>query len=141
MHTGWQSAKTPATLPPFFGRFGATGNCWVKSPKVFIRDSGVAHALLGLPDKEALLGHPIVGSSWESFVLENLLTLIAPEAEASFYRTSAGAEVDLVLTFPGGRIWAIEIKRSVAPKVERGFHSACTDLHPERRFVVFSSSR
>src|SRR5215470_16289040 len=94
-------------LPPWHKNVGKR---LVKSPKVFIRDSGVTHALLGLSDKEALLGHPIVGSSWEGFVLENLLTMMIPEAEASFYRTSAGAEVDLVLTFPGGRTWAIEIK-------------------------------
>lgn len=122
-------------LPPWYRNVGKR---LVKSPKVFIRDSGVTHALLGLSGKDVLLGHPIVGPSWEGFVLENLLTMITPEAEASFYRTAAGAEVDLVLTFPGGRIWAIEIKRSVVPKVERGFHNACADLRPERRFVVYA---
>ncbi len=122
-------------LPPWHRNVGKR---LVKSPKVFIRDSGITHALLGLSDKDALLGHPIIGSSWEGFVLENLLAIVLPGTDASFYRTSAGAEVDLVLTLPGGRIWAIEIKRSVVPKVERGFHTACDDLNPERRFVVYA---
>jgi hypothetical protein len=93
---------------------------------------------LSLQDKESLLGHPIVGPSWEGFVLENLLSMVSPGTDASFYRTSAGAEVDLVLTFPGGRVWAIEIKRSVAPKLERGFHNAWEDLQPERGFLVYA---
>jgi len=116
------------------------GKRLVKSPKVFIRDSGITHALLGITDKETLLGHPIVGSSWEGFVVENLLAVVPPGTEASFYRTSAGAEVDLVLTLPGGKIWALEVKRSLAPKVERGFHSACVDLRPEQRFVVYAGA-
>jgi predicted AAA+ superfamily ATPase len=113
------------------------GKRLVKSPKVFVRDSGLVHALLGLGNKEQLLGHPVAGPSWESFVLETLLVLAPRGTEANFYRTAAGAEIDLVLTLPGGKLWAVEIKRSSAPKLERGFHLACADLKPARRFVVY----
>ena len=113
------------------------GKRLVKSPKIFIRDTGITHALLGIRDKEALLGHPVVGQTWESFVIEALI-MAAPEGtEAHYYRTSNGTEVDLILTLPAGAIWAIEVKRSSAPKLERGFHTSCTDLEPKKRFVVY----
>ncbi len=114
------------------------GKRLVKSPKVYIRDSGITHALLGIRDKEALLSHPVVGQTWESFVSETLITTAPDGTEAHFYRTSNGNEIDLLLTLPGGALWAIEIKRSSSPKVERGFHLACADLKPDRRFVVYS---
>ena len=113
------------------------GKRLVKSPKVQVRDSGVTHALLGLTSKEQLLGHPVVGQSWESFVIETLLAVAPQGVEASFYRTSAGAEIDLVMTLPGSDLWAIEIKRSSAPTLEKGFHLACADLRPKKRFVVY----
>jgi uncharacterized protein len=113
------------------------GKRLVRSPKVMVRDTGLVHALLGLSGKEQLLGHPVVGKSWESFVTETLVALAPMGTEASFYRTSAGAEIDLLLTLPGGELWAIEIKRSSAPTVEKGFHFACADLKPKRRFVVY----
>ena len=113
------------------------GKRLTKSPKLYVRDSGLLHALLGLPDEEALLGHPVVGASWESFVLENLITAAGTSASAHFYRTSGGAEVDLLLNWPSGECWAIEVKRSLAPKVERGFHSACEDLQPTRKLVIY----
>ena len=113
------------------------GKRLTKSPKLYVRDSGLLHALLGLPDEEALLGHPAVGASWESFVLENLITAAGTSASAHFYRTSGGAEVDLLLNWPSGECWAIEVKRSLAPKVERGFHSACEDLQPTRKLVIY----
>lgn len=116
------------------------GKRLIKSPKVYVRDSGIVHALLGLQDKEAVLGHPIVGSSWEGWVIEMLLVVASPGTEASFYRTAAGAEIDLVLTLPGGQVWTIEVKRGLAPKLERGFHNACADLQPERGFVVYSGT-
>lgn len=121
-------------LPPWHRN---AGKRLVKSPKVFVRDSGIAHALLGLGNKEQLLGHPVVGPSWESFVIEALLVLAPRGTEANFYRTAAGAEIDLVLTLPGGALWAVEIKRSSAPSVTRGFHLACADLKPAKRFVVY----
>ncbi len=116
---------------------GNTGKRLSKSPKVFIRDSGLVHALLNITDQEALLGHPILGASWEGFVIENLSLLLPSQTQSSFYRSSGGAEVDLVLEFAGSETWAIEIKRSLSPKVSRGFHSACEDLHPDRRLLVY----
>src|SRR5207237_2522767 len=98
---------------------------------------GLTHELLGLTNKEQLLGHPVVGQSWESFVIETLIAAAPQSTEASFYRTSAGAEIDLVLILPGGQLWAIEIKRSSAPTLEKGFHFACADLKPKQRFVVY----
>lgn len=81
-------------------------------PKIFVRDSGLVHALLGIEDANALAGHPIVGMSWEGFVVENLIAAAPLRTTASFYRTSAGAEIDLVLKLPGTHgVWAIEIKR------------------------------
>ena len=116
------------------------GKRLVKSPKVYVRDSGIVHALLGIRDKETLLGHPVAGPSWESFVTETLIAAVPDGTEAHYYRTATGTEVDLVLTLPGGKLWAIEIKRSSAPSVERGFHLACADLKPNKRFVVYSGS-
>ena len=113
------------------------GKRLVKSPKVYVRDSGIAHALLGIRDKEALLGHPVVGQTWESFVIETMIMMAPDGTEAHYYRTSNGAEIDLILTLPGGKRWAIEVKRSSAPGIERGFHSACADLKPQKRFVVY----
>ena len=113
------------------------GKRLTKSPKLYVRDSGLLHALLGLSDEETLLGHPAVGASWEGFVLENLITAAGPNASAHFYRTSAGAEIDLLLHWPHGECWAIEVKRSLSPKVERGFHIACEDLKPSRQLVVY----
>jgi len=116
---------------------GNSGKRLTKSPKILIRDSGIVHALLNIPDQEALLGHPVLGASWEGFVIENILALVPNDTQSSFYRSSGGAEVDLVLEFPGGETWAIEIKRSLKPKVSRGYHSACEDLHPNRKLLVY----
>lgn len=113
------------------------GKRLVKSPKVYVRDSGLVHALLSIADKETLLAHPVVGQSWECFVIENLLACVADKAQAYFYRTSGGAEIDLLLSWPDGCLWAIEIKRSLSPKAERGFHAACADLAPVKKFVVY----
>jgi len=113
------------------------GKRLVKSPKVYVRDSGLVHALLAIGDKETLLSHPVVGASWEGFVIENLLAVVPEGVQGHFYRTSGGAEIDLVLSFPDGRLWAVEIKRSLTPRPERGFHAACTDISPARRFVVY----
>ena len=122
-------------LPPVHSNVGKR---LVKSPKVYVRDSGLVHALLAIADHNALLGHPVVGGSWEGFVIENLLSVAPPETQAGYYRTSAGAEMDLVLDLPGGERWAVEIKRGHAPTLGRGFHHACEDLRPHRTFVVYS---
>ena len=111
----------------------------VKSPKIYVRDSGIVHALLGVEDHDALAGHPVVGASWEGFVIENLLAVAPPRTMASFYRTLAGAEIDLLLELPGKRgPWAIEIKRGLSAGPGRGFHHAREDVKPERAFIVYS---
>ena len=122
-------------LPPWHTNLGKR---LVKSPKVYVRDSGLVHALLDIGTKETLLSHPVVGASWEGFVIENLLSCAGTDAQAYFYRSSGGAEIDLLLAWPGGELWAIEIKRSLTPKVERGFHAACKDLAPARKLVVYA---
>jgi predicted AAA+ superfamily ATPase len=116
------------------------GKRLVKSPKVFVRDSGIVHALLGISDREALLGNPIVGASWEGFVIENLLTAAPDRTIPLFYRTAAGAEVDLVLELGGHHgMWAIEIKRGLAPKTERGFYTRWRTCS-RKAFIVYSGS-
>lgn len=121
-------------LPPWHANVGKR---LVKSPKVYVRDSGLVHALLSIGDKETLLSHPVLGASWESFVIENLLALAPEDVQGYFYRTGGGAEIDLLLNFPGGRQWAIEIKRSLSPHPERGFHSSLSDIKPDKSFVVY----
>lgn len=125
-------------LPPFHAN---SGKRLVKSPKTYVRDSGLVHALLGIGDHNTLAGHPVVGASWEGFVIENLLTVVPPRTMASFYRTSAGAEIDLVLELPGSHgLWAIEVKRSLNPTLAKGFHAARADLAPARSFVVHAGT-
>jgi len=115
------------------------GKRLVKSPKVYVRDSGLLHALLGIGDYNALAGHPVVGASWEGFVIENLLSVVQYRTLASFYRTSAGAEIDLVLEFPGlTEKWAIEIKRGLSAKPTKGFYNAVEDIQPDKTFVVYA---
>jgi len=113
------------------------GKRLVKSPKVYVRDSGLVHSLLGISSAEALLSHPVIGGSWEGFVIENLLNVAPIGTEACFYRSAAGAEIDLVLTLPNGSIWAIEIKRTGKPAVARGFHAAADDIGADGRFLVY----
>ena len=122
-------------LPPYLVNVGKR---LTKSPKLYIRDSGIVHSLLGLDSRDDVLGHPVAGGSWEGFVLENLLSLASERISAYFYRTAAGAEIDLVLELRGGRLWAIEIKRGLAPTLGKGLYHARQDLKPERTFVVYS---
>ena len=110
----------------------------VKAPKVYLRDTGIMHALLGIHDREALYGHPNAGGRWEGFVIENLTALSPDQTIASFYRTSAGAEIDLVLELPDGEIWAMEIKSGRSASPSRGFYNACEDVQPNRSFVVYA---
>ena len=116
------------------------GKRLVKSPKVYIRDSGLLHALLNIGDRNSLLGHPVVGMSWEGFAIENLINAAPVRTVPGFYRTSGGAEVDLVLELPGGERWAIEVKRSRSANPARGFYEACEDLKPARRIVVHAGT-
>ncbi len=111
------------------------GKRLVKSPKLYLRDTGILHSLLQIPSLEALVGHPKLGDSWEGFVIENVASRLKGLARPYFYRTAAGAEIDLILDF-GSEIWAVEIKRNPTPRLSKGFHQACADLQPARKIVV-----
>jgi predicted AAA+ superfamily ATPase len=126
-------------LPPLIANVGKR---LVKSPKVYVRDSGLLHALLSLRSLHEVLGHPVAGSSWEGFVLESLLAAAPDDASASFYRTAAGAEVDLVLDL-GRKLgrWVIEIKRTAAPSASKGLRNAIDDLKPDRAFIVHGGEK
>lgn len=112
------------------------GKRLVKSPKVYLRDSGVLHALLNLPTYSDLLGHPVLGASWEGFVMEQILAQAPAGTRPSFFRTASGNELDLLLELPGGRLCAIEIKHSLTPKLGRGFYEALEALGLTSGFVV-----
>jgi hypothetical protein len=109
----------------------------VKTPKAYLRDSGLLHALLGLATEDEVLAHPVCGASWEGWVLEQILAHARPGDRASFYRTAAGAEIDLVLERPGRPMVGFEIKRSTAPGVSKGLLSAMSDLRLKKAFVVY----
>ncbi len=108
----------------------------VKSPKVYVRDSGLLHRLANIPDLDTLFGNPLCGTSWEGFVIENLLTFMPDTWSAHYYRTSAQAEIDLVLEGPAGEVFAIEVKRTLSPKVGKGFQLACEDISATERYYV-----
>lgn len=112
------------------------GKRLIKTPKVYVRDCGILHALLGIKTLDSLLGHSIAGASWEGFVIENLIASAPPNTSSYFYRTRSGAEIDLILEFDQ-KIWAIEIKRNTAPTVSKGFYIACDDLKPDRKWIVY----
>ena len=120
-------------LPPWTSN---QGKRLVKTPRIYVRDSGVVHALLGIATINDLLGHPAAGGSWEGYVIENLIGAMPELASTGFYRTKGGTGIDLVVDSGKGGLWAIEIKRSSVPKFSKGFHAACEDLKPARRFVV-----
>jgi len=120
-------------LQPWHGNLGKR---LTKSPKVYLRDSGVLHSLLAIDSREQLLGHPKLGDSFEGFVIEQLLSVIPSDTAATFYRTAAGAEIDLVLEF-GLERWAIEIKHSSSPKPSRGFYEGCRDIEATRKMVIY----
>ena len=124
-------------LPPWSSN---AGKRLVRSPKVYVRDTGIVHALLGVLTYDDLLSHPVVGGSWEGFVIENLLNVAGDWVDASFYRSRGGAEADLVLSWRDGRRWLVEVKRTAAPKLRRGFTAAWEDVKPERGFVVYAGS-
>lgn len=113
------------------------GKRLVKSPKVYIRDSGLTHALLGLRAFDNVLANPVAGSSWEGFVLENIASIIGNKAMLFFYRTAAGAEIDLLIEFAPNIVIAVEIKRSLAPSLTKSFHEAIATVKPYKAFVVY----
>jgi len=110
----------------------------VRTPKVYVRDSGLLHALLDIRDLETLMGHPVVGASWEGMLIENILDTLPATARATFYRSAAGAEIDLVIEFNAKERWAIEIKRSISnPAPSRGFYVGCEDIRAIRQIVLY----
>ncbi len=121
-------------LPPLLENLGKR---LVKAPRIYVRDSGIVHALLGLRSRDELFGHPVSGASWEGYAIENLIAVARDGAQPFFYRATTGAEIDLVLELASSKRWAVEIKRSLAPAPSKGFHAACDDLRAARRFVVY----
>ena len=123
-------------LQPFYANVGKR---LVKSPKYYLRDNGIVHALLEIPNRDALFRHPIYGASWERFVINNLIANTSNTTLPSFYRTSGGAEIDLILEFPGRlEKWAIEIKAGSTAKPTRGFFNALADIEPDKSFVIYA---
>lgn len=117
---------------------GNTKKRLVKTPKIYIRDSGLLHSLLSIQDFEHLLGHPVLGASWEGFVVETILNTISSIWTPSYYRSSNQAEIDLVVEKSNQEVWAIEVKRSIAPSLSAGFHRACEDIGATKKWVVYS---
>ncbi|MCX8517069.1 MAG: ATP-binding protein [Rhodoferax sp.] len=116
---------------------GNVGKRLVKAPKVYVRDSGLVHALLGLGNLHDVTGHPVCGPSYEGFCIDNLLAVAPAHCTAYTYRTHVGAEIDLLLERAGRPWMAIEIKRSLTPALSKGFDIACADLHIDQRYVVY----
>jgi len=116
------------------------GKRLVKSPKIYVRDSGLVHTLLNIKEMNELLGHPVVGGSWEGFVIENVLSASRDTIPCYYYGTPGGAAIDLILEFSPSEKWAIEIKRSTVPTLSKGFHIACEDLQPSQKFLVYSGN-
>ncbi len=116
------------------------GKRLIRSPKIYVRDSGITHALLNISTFNALLGHPVVGGSWEGFVIENIMSVAPSGVQPFYYGTPGGAEIDLILEFSANEKWAVEIKRSSSPSIGKGFHIACDDVKPHRRFIIYNGS-
>lgn len=109
----------------------------IKSPRYYVRDSGILHRLLGIGDYDTLLSNPILGKSWEGFVIENIHSVLPRLAETYFYRTAAGAEIDLVIKMPNREVWALEIKHGHAPKIGKHYSQTCDDVGATHKFVVY----
>lgn len=116
------------------------GKRLVKSPKVYVRDCGIVHALLNIASYNDLIGHPVSGGSWEGFVIENIIAVCPAHFNFYYYRTAQGSEIDLVIETSHDELMAIEIKRSSHPTISKGFHIACEDIKASRKFVVYSGT-
>lgn len=127
---------TTAARPPPDALGIERGQAPGESSKVDVRDSGLVHALLGITTIDDLLGYPVAGMNWEGWVIENLIAASPTGTEAFCYRTSAGAEIDLMLELRPGKRRAFECKRSLTSTPGRGFHEGCKDLKPERKPVI-----
>lgn len=121
-------------LPPFYTNIKKR---LVKMPRYYVRDSGVLHRLLGINTFEALCAHPVVGKSWEGFVIENILSVLSPLAECFFYRTAAGGEIDLIIKTPAAEYWGVEIKYSNAPKISKHYPRIAAELGLSKQFVIY----
>jgi predicted AAA+ superfamily ATPase len=121
-------------LTPFHANLGKR---LVKAPKTYIRDSGLLHALLNIKNYTDLAGNPVIGTSFEGFVIENIISILPDGVRSSFYRTAAGAEIDLVLEMPSSEIWAIEIKSGLKVSPTKGFYTAVEDIKSHRNFIVY----
>ncbi len=121
--------------------FANVGKRLVKAPRLYVRDSGLLHALLRLEKLDDVLSHPVAGASWEGMVIENIIGAVGDRYDAYFYRTVNGAEIDLILVRGGIPEIAIEVKRSTAPSVERGFHLACDDLGIKKRWLIYPGDK
>ncbi len=122
-------------LPPWAS---STKKRMVKSPKIYVRDTGLLHYLLKITNYDDLLIHPVLGHSWEGFVIENIVGLLSDQWNFSYYRTASQSEIDLILEGPRSEVWAIEIKLSSSPEIRKGFHTACRDVKATRKIIVYS---
>lgn len=120
-------------LPPYFSNLGKR---LIKSPKLYIRDSGLLHHLLRVTDMEQLRGNPAIGASWEGYAIEQIMREAPEFSDFYFYRTQNGAEVDLLILGPKGNMAALEIKFSVSPNISKGFYQSLDDLKPKYRYVI-----
>ncbi len=111
-----------------------------KTGKIYIRDTGILHNLLNISSLDDLLGHPALGTSWEGFVVENIISQLSSKWQYSYYRSATQSEIDPVLEGPNLKIWAVEVKRSASPKITKGFHIACEDIGATEKFVVYSGT-
>ncbi|WP_229598327.1 ATP-binding protein [Runella aurantiaca] len=125
-------------LQPYFVNLGKR---LVKTPKMYIRDTGILHSLASIPSYEALYANPLIGASWEGYVIEQIYRCVEPRSwNLYYYRTQVGAEVDLVLISPSGKMTCIEIKNTNTPKLSKGFHQCINDLQPHFQYVITPSS-
>lgn len=109
----------------------------IKSPRYYVRDSGILHRLLDIGGYDSLLSNPILGKSWEGFVIENIHSVLPRFCETYFYQTSAGSKIDLVIKMPNAEVWAVEIKYGVAPKLSKHYSRTCDDIGATQKYVVY----
>ena len=109
----------------------------LRSPRFYVRDSGVHHRLLEINDYEALLSHPVLSKSWEGFVIENIHSVLPSRTQTYFYRTSSEAKIDLVIKMPSSEIWAVEIKYGTAPKLSKHYGQTCDDVGATHRYILY----
>lgn len=125
-------------LQPYFVNLGKR---LVKTPKMYIRDTGILHSLASIPSYEALYANPLIGASWEGYVIEQIYRCVEPRSwNLYYYRTQVGAEVDLVLISPSGKMTCVEIKNTNTPKLSKGFYQSINDLQPHFQYVITPSS-